>query len=170
MVDPGPPEGGATESTVRLKADTTPSEVDAVRQAERARLIRQVPDACPCAAFLVESQKCAFVRDVVQIERHVPLPAAPNVTPDSALFIIQHPQGQPLKLAFHVVREIKPTRITYGTNTREGSSGSPCFDYRWDLVALHHSGDPAYKTTNNQGIPIAAIRRRLTSQGVSLPI
>ena len=100
---------------------------------------------------------------------YVPVPAAPEVTPDSALFIIQHPQGQPLKLAFHVVREIKPTRITYGTNTREGSSGSPCFDYRWDLVALHHSGDPAYKTTNNQGIPIAAIRRRLTQQGVSLP-
>jgi hypothetical protein len=97
------------------------------------------------------------------------LPEATDVEADAALFIIQHPQGQPLKLAFHTVKDVQPTRITYSTNTREGSSGSPCFDYRWQLVALHHSGDPAYHAERNQGIPIAAIRRLLTSRGVTLP-
>ncbi len=49
----------------------------------------------------------------------------------------------------------------YRTNTDKGSSGSPCFDANWTLVALHHLGDPAYypenKSAFNQGIPFTAI-------------
>ena len=37
------------------------------------------------------------------------------------------------------------TRVRYRTNTEEGSSGAPCFDKDWELVALHHSGDPNYE-------------------------
>ena len=70
--------------------------------------------------------------------------------------------------AFHVVKDILSTRITYGTNTLEGSSGSPCFNYRWDLVAIHHSGDPTYSAKRNQGVPIEQIFKLLTSRGVSL--
>jgi hypothetical protein len=57
------------------------------------------------------------------------------------------------------------TRVRYRTNTDEGSSGSPCFDDRWNLVALHHAGDPKfaplYHPEYNQGIPFAAIRALL---------
>jgi Trypsin-like peptidase domain/Effector-associated domain 1 len=102
------------------------------------------------------------------VRGYIPVPQTIEVQSDSALFIIQHPRGRPLKLAFHVVKDILSTRITYGTNTLEGSSGSPCFNYRWDLVAIHHSGDPTYSAKRNQGVPIEQIFKLLTSRGVSL--
>jgi V8-like Glu-specific endopeptidase len=50
------------------------------------------------------------------------------------------------------------TRVRYRTNTEGGSSGSPCFDADWNLIALHHLGDPNFSTpTYNQGIPFTAI-------------
>jgi hypothetical protein len=86
--------------------------------------------------------------------------------PDSSLFILQHPEGAPLKLALdtHSVIGVNAngTRVRHRTNTEGGSSGSPCFDENWNLVALHHSGDPNYDGINppgyNRAIPIAAIR------------
>ena len=85
--------------------------------------------------------------------------------PDSPLFILQHPLGVPLKLLLDthgIIRANKNgTRVLYRTNTDRGSSGSPCFDQNWNLVALHHLGDPAYERrlnpTYNEGIPTTAI-------------
>src|SRR3954468_20933772 len=48
-------------------------EVHSQRGAERARLVRQVPDAGPGSAFLVECQERALVREVVSVQREVPL-------------------------------------------------------------------------------------------------
>jgi len=86
------------------------------------------------------------------------------------LLIAQHPDGQPLKLAIDTEGIIglngNATRVRYATNTEAGSSGSPCFDMNWGLIALHHYGDPAYNHPRyNQGVPIGAIRRRLTQHG-----
>lgn len=94
--------------------------------------------------------------------------------PGDALIIMQHPAGQPLKLAFEsdgvIGLNANRTRITYRTNTEHGSSGSPCFNANWQLVALHHSGDPDYSDDHqadyNEGIPIAAIVRLLTQRSV----
>ena len=95
-----------------------------------------------------------------------------------AILIAQHPDGQPMKLALDTdaVDRAKGfwlnapgTRLRYATNTEGGSSGSPCFDFDWRLVALHHYGDPKTNGTNlrkfgdyNQGVPIGVIRDRLT--------
>ena len=58
------------------------------------------------------------------------------------------------------------TRINYRTNTDPGSSGSPVFTMDWDLVALHHSGDPAWvNPTYNQGVPIELVRQRIEAGG-----
>src|SRR4051794_11362212 len=48
-------------------------EVHSQRGAERARLVRQVSDAGPGSAFLVECQERALVREVVSVQREVPL-------------------------------------------------------------------------------------------------
>src|SRR5262249_48368662 len=67
------------------------------------------------------------------------------------------------------------TRVRYTTNTEMGSSGSPCFDAEWGLLALHHSGDTNYKRSAewNEGVPIDAIVRqvnaRLRQRGQPLP-
>lgn len=85
--------------------------------------------------------------------------------PDTALYILQHPQGEPLKMCLDTEAIIglngNRTRVRYRTNTEKGSSGSPCFNKDWELVALHHSGDPNYETLHkpeyNQGVPIDMI-------------
>jgi hypothetical protein len=79
------------------------------------------------------------------------------------LFVLQHPAGGPLRLAFDRVLGVNRAgnRIRHAVDTERGSSGSPCFDRHLDLVALHHSGDPAWHPVYNQAVPIAPIARRL---------
>jgi hypothetical protein len=95
--------------------------------------------------------------------------------PNTPLFIMEHPQGSPLQLALDTDGVIgvnqNGTRVFYRTNTMAGSSGSPCFDQNWNLIALHHSGDPnfdpAHKPTYNEGIPASAICALLEQRGLS---
>lgn len=87
------------------------------------------------------------------------------------LFIVQHPQGQPLKMHVDISRGYNGngTRLTYTTNTQAGSSGSPCFDAQLRLVALHHSRDPSSTPQYNEGIPIEKVAAAITQKGVALP-
>ncbi len=85
--------------------------------------------------------------------------------PGSPLYIMQHPQAGPLVLLMDTDSIINVngngTRVRYRTNTERGSSGSPCFNQDWELVALHHSGDATFgelrKRNYNEGIPTSAI-------------
>lgn len=85
--------------------------------------------------------------------------------PHTPLFMIQHPDAEPIKLALDTdaieLINANRTRVEYLTTSKPGSSGSPCFDQNWNLIALHHSGDPNFVegTTPgpNQGIPIDTI-------------
>lgn len=94
-----------------------------------------------------------------------------NFTANRALYIVQHPNGQPMKLAMdtHAVTGLNSngTRVRYRTNTDPGSSGSPCFDREWMLVALHQSGDINTIPKWNQGIPFAKIMNLLEEEGVA---
>jgi hypothetical protein len=97
---------------------------------------------------------------------------APFITsdPPMPILILQHPNTEPLKLAVDTAGVLKlfanGTRVRYATNTEPGSSGSPCFNIDWKLVALHHYGDPLHdKAQYNQGIPINVIRDRLKRVG-----
>ncbi len=103
----------------------------------------------------------------------IPLPDADYPFPQgSPLWILQHPSGSPLKLALDTdgVVELAAdrSRVTYSTNTEEGSSGSPCFNQHLVPVALHHAGDPAYPHvgTVNEGIPLSTIRNLLRRRGL----
>lgn len=105
----------------------------------------------------------------------IPVPQNPHeFKKDSPVFIMQHPKGSPLKLAFETNGVIElnenETRLKHRVNTEEGSSGSPCFSQNWDLVALHHSGDPDFTPENkpayNEAIPIAAILDLMTGRGI----
>jgi hypothetical protein len=74
----------------------------------------------------------------------VDLGGAAQARPRLPLLILQHPAGQPVKMALDSVgvREVNGngTRLTYGVNTDAGSSGSPCFTFDLALVAVHHAG------------------------------
>lgn len=59
--------------------------------------------------------------------------------------IIQHPRGGLKQIAFRrneviEIPEGKKDFLYYTTDTEPGSSGSPCFNDQWELIALHHSG------------------------------
>jgi hypothetical protein len=88
---------------------------------------------------------------------------------DAPLLILQYPHGQPLKVAMDTNTALawngNGTRLRYRTQTEAGSSGAPCFDFEWNLLALHHAGRPTY----SEGVPIARIRRRLAAKGL-LPL
>jgi hypothetical protein len=93
---------------------------------------------------------------------------------DDPMLILQHPRGTYLKLAIEtspsLAYDTNHTRLRYTTNTEPGSSGSPCFTADWELIALHHAGDPEYsdlhKPEYNQGIPIWLVYADLLEQGL----
>ena len=97
--------------------------------------------------------------------------AQPPLPKGAPILIAQHPQGEPIKLAMDMDAVLSlnsnGTRVRYATNTEPGSSGSPCFNMDWTLVALHHMGDPAWRNPQyNEGVPIGLIRTRLAERGV----
>lgn len=93
----------------------------------------------------------------------------PMVTPKAPLLILQHPNMGMMKLAWgpQSVTAVNSsgTRLRHLTATLPGSSGSPCFNASFDLVALHHAGDPAetalIPATYNQAVPMTAIAQLL---------
>jgi len=117
-------------------------------------------EGSPGSASKRKNDSSQFKRGWVRIPQE-----AYDFLPDSTLIIVQHPEAQPLKLAIDTQGIIglneNGTRIKYRTNTEPGSSGSPCFNVNWELVALHHAGDPNYSMEHspvyNQGIPFGAI-------------
>lgn len=78
-----------------------------------------------------------------------------NYEAKKPLFIVQHPNGEPMKLAVDVDSILglneNETRLYHKTLTEGGSSGSPCFNQNLDLIALHHIG---FEGSRNGGIPI----------------
>jgi hypothetical protein len=97
----------------------------------------------------------------------VKLPSLQPPLPTGApIIIVQHPDSEPISFALdtNAVLNLNSngTRVRYATNTEPGSSGSPCFDFDWSLVALHHMGDPNWRNpTFNEGVPIGLIAERI---------
>ncbi|WP_030217842.1 trypsin-like peptidase domain-containing protein [Streptomyces sp. NRRL WC-3626] len=92
----------------------------------------------------------------------VALPESVSVSVDDRVCIIQHPHGGVKKLAarHNVVRHVDDTVLQYWTDTEQGSSGSPVFDERWGLVALHRrwrridTGEQQPVEYRNEGVRI----------------
>ena len=82
--------------------------------------------------------------------------------------IIQHPEGDFKQI---VLRENQLVNrldrfLEYMADTNPGSSGSPVFNDQWEVIALHHWGEPTQLTTSdgkpirkdlNEGVRISSI-------------
>ncbi|WP_349369607.1 endonuclease [Salinarimonas sp.] len=58
--------------------------------------------------------------------------------------IIQHPQGERMQVSVreNMIVATPENFLHYETDTLPGSSGSPVFNDRWELAAVHHAGVP----------------------------
>jgi hypothetical protein len=77
-----------------------------------------------------------------------------DVLKSQGLFILQHPQGDTLKMANGGVKRTAGAWVEYEVDTEPGSSGSPVFNNKWELVALHSR---AGKGQFNKGVAVTAI-------------
>lgn len=70
--------------------------------------------------------------------------------------IVQHPNGSPKLIAIrnNVLTHRTETTLLYETDTDHGTSGSPVFNDLWEVVALHHYGEPFLEKTDENGAPI----------------
>ena len=87
--------------------------------------------------------------------------------PDTPLLILHHPMGTSLKLAMKMVSiggGNSSPRLRHRTNTAGGSSGAPCFDIDWNLIALHVATEPLQPF--NLAVPIGPIADMLRANGV----
>ena len=96
--------------------------------------------------------------------------------------IIQHPLGQKKLISIRnnllVVRT--DTTLLYETDTQVGSSGSPVFNDDWEVVALHHWGEPFLRRVDddgkpvpnevNEGIRISALVKNLKARRDEIPL
>jgi V8-like Glu-specific endopeptidase len=79
--------------------------------------------------------------------------------------IIQHPGGgfKQIGMYHNMVTHSDTNVVQYLTDTEPGSSGSPVFNSKWEVVALHHSGgmlkEPGTNKTflRNEGININVV-------------
>jgi V8-like Glu-specific endopeptidase len=84
--------------------------------------------------------------------------------------IIQHPQGGTKQICFtdNKVSAVFGDLVQYSTDTEPGSSGSPVFNQRWEIVGLHHrggglAGPDGKKYFTNEGVLISSILRDAAS-------
>ncbi|MEJ0077026.1 MAG: DNA/RNA non-specific endonuclease [Alphaproteobacteria bacterium] len=94
--------------------------------------------------------------------------------------IIQHPNGLPKMIAIrnNMLQFRTDHTLLYQTDTEPGSSGAPVFNDDWEVIALHHYGEPFLEHTDDQGQPIptnvnegvriSAIYRDLDQKAASL--
>jgi V8-like Glu-specific endopeptidase len=94
--------------------------------------------------------------------------------PDDYVFIIQHPDGGPkmIGLSHNLVRHVDDDVLQYWTDTKAGSSGSPVFNKRWEVVGLHHRWVDAPEgegvSFRNQGRRIERVLDGLTAHGIEV--
>jgi V8-like Glu-specific endopeptidase len=83
-------------------------------------------------------------------------------------YVIGHPRGldQPqFSLQDNHILAFDETRLHYRSPTDPGSSGSPVFDNKWELIGLHHAGSMQMQRLDdkpglyaaNEGIRLSAI-------------
>ncbi|MEO0704391.1 MAG: trypsin-like peptidase domain-containing protein [Cyanobacteria bacterium J06649_5] len=98
-----------------------------------------------------------------------PVGFRPGALPDRAMniHVLQHPDGQMMQVAFSNngitgVYE-RDGLIQYVSETSVGSSGSPCFNDQWELVALHHAQVAASFGVKCEGILYQSIYEEIAA-------
>jgi V8-like Glu-specific endopeptidase len=86
-------------------------------------------------------------------------------TKDTGLNILQHPAGEVMKLALSpngITRVLQDKGLLhYISDTAGGSSGSPCYDDDWRVIALHHAEKSGPAWVYREGVLMREIYREI---------
>jgi endonuclease G, mitochondrial len=97
----------------------------------------------------------------------VPFDSSLRLMPNSPLNMLQHPEGEEMKVSLSNNGVVKSNEdrglVLYVNSTKRGSSGSPCFDSDWNLVALHHKERATSFGSIREGILFSAIYPQIAS-------
>jgi endonuclease G, mitochondrial len=97
---------------------------------------------------------------ILNSRRPIQPKAIPLESRDS-LSVVHHPAGTIMQVSLSASGVVqvseKHSRVWYVNKTRGGSSGSPCFNGDWDLVALHHAKMSRGFGSIREGILLSAI-------------
>jgi Trypsin-like peptidase domain/Effector-associated domain 1 len=99
---------------------------------------------------------------------------------DDTVVIIQHPKGAYKQFSLEplAIRFADESRVQYVADTQQGSSGSPVFNDRMHVVALHHveaeipvtMGGRTETVWRNQGVHISKVMEALKDRGVGFSV
>lgn len=106
----------------------------------------------------------SFCKVAGDIWGYLQLPRIALLSEGQRVNVVQHPRGRRKEVSLHdnELQDIFNNHVRYTSDTEPGSSGSPVFNNKWDLIALHHAGGeqtPAGTWINNQGVRIDKIVR-----------
>ena len=107
------------------------------------------------------------------VKRIRPAPLSGNIPANgSFLHLLHYPEGKPVEYSSDVVTAVSGDRrlVQYLASTRKGSSGSPCFDDKWRMVAIHQAEQAKPFGTVRQGILMAAIYASIAANSEGLKL
>lgn len=114
--------------------------------------------------------------DAASNRGYVNISSQGEISEDSRVNIVQHPNGGLKKIAIrnNGIKYFDSELIQYWADTDHGSSGSPVFDEYWEIIGLHYQHDYIDGTggTNkifyNEAHRIDKIYTDILSQGIQL--
>jgi hypothetical protein len=175
-------EPPATEADFALQAASTQADFDYL---EDASTLTTVP-ILECPASNRELDYAVLRLDDAAAERAPlrlrvnPLTRAEGSALQERVNVLQHPNGDPMRLGFrnNFVVTGSADRLSYLTDTRGGSSGSPICDDAWFVAGLHRGwatieGEPVTVwgkeiRQENYGTPIGRILAQLQTEQPAL--
>jgi len=108
------------------------------------------------------------------------VPVAHEFRQGESLFVIQHPEGAPLKISHGSLVEVatdtstfadppaQEPRIVYDVPTGFGSGGGPIFSRNWELVGIHEGNVQRDRRDRKRGVSMTPIIPRLKKKGLLL--
>jgi endonuclease G, mitochondrial len=170
-----PREAPASDADFKAQAEATEADFDYVLPESELTTVASLE----CAASDRELDYAVLRLDEAAAERApLRLRTNPLTRPHGSALqervnVLQHPDGDPMRLGFrnNFVVTGSADRLTYLTDTRGGSSGSPICDDAWFVAGLHRGwatieGEPVMVwgkeiRQENYGTPIGRILARL---------
>jgi endonuclease G len=164
-----PRESSASEADFKLQAASTQADFDFYQEGDTALT---TVSALECAAADGELDYAVLRLDAAAAGREpFRLRANPLTRPQGSALqervnVLQHPNGDAMRLGFrnNFVVTGSSERLSYLTDTRGGSSGSPICDDAWFVAGLHRGW------ANIEGEPVKVWGKEIRQENYGTPM